>query len=367
MGAAFTAAGVLNYRGVWRPYTYLYPYLGSGMLFMGIGVVGGGLVALVVVLVRAPSGGELPEALQWILTGVGFVAVLCFAAGCFFGSTHLPRRLRPPWMTDGEGHTVPIVGGVPAGLPRWCSAVCGTPLAASRGPVLTPEAVDWLYRGWSAQGWSRFAASVRAAPLRALGMVHDAGRPAPAVVLAAQPLHSDAVPVYVVAQRMRGEDGGEAAELIVRVGPRNAVALWQDEFWPTDQWNLPDQRSWRQRLGMFVGPGKRRRVNSAYRVDFVDWRDVGAWVADFVSATGGPGAVWHLYVDGDDAFELTPGGAPGEFCNATGNSATGNSATGDSATRKTGTGNGGDTGNAMNHASLVHAVNQRIAGRLAML
>jgi hypothetical protein len=317
-GAAFTAAGVLNVRGIWRPFTSPFPFIGSGMLFMGVGILLWGLIALTAGLVMGPSGDEAPEPLQWILTAVGCAALLCFAAGVVFGYGHLPRRLRPRWMTDGEGGTVPLDGGVPAALPAWSSAVSGSGLATSRGPVLTPEAVDWLYRGWSMHWWSGFAGSEAAAPLRELGMVGDAGRPAPDVVLAAQPLHGDAVTVCAVAQRRRGGDEGEAAEMIVRAGPRHAVVLWQEEFWPTDQRGMADRRPWRQRVGDLAGPGRRRRVSTAYRVDFVDGADVGTWVAGFVAATGGPGAVWQLYLDGDQAFELATGEAPGEFRDAVG-------------------------------------------------
>lgn len=306
---------MLNYRGLWRPLNVFLPYMGSGILFMGCGMLLWGGIALVAGALTDDGGRQLAPALQWTFTAVGFAALVLFAAGAFFGYSHLPRRLRPRWMTDADGTTDPVAnGGFGVSLPRWSAAATGATLTSSRGPLLGPLAVDWLYRNWAGQGWARFGESASAAPLRALGMVDDAGRAVPEVLLASQPLQSEATTAYVVALQPDHETAEtRAAEMILRLGGRNAVVLWQEETWPTDQRNLDDDRGFRQRLGMLSGHGRRRKVNAAYRVDFVAPEAAAAWIVDFLAATRGPDAAWRIFLDRDQSLALTAGPGAGEF------------------------------------------------------
>ncbi|GHC99274.1 hypothetical protein [Zhihengliuella salsuginis] len=324
VGGAFVAAGVLTYRGAWRPLNAYFPCLGSGILFMGCGILlWGGLAVTTGTLTRGGTR-ELVSALQWVFSFAGFGAFLLFAAGVFFGCGHLPRRLRPRWMTDADGTTDPVAdGGFAVSLPRWSAAATGATLAASRGPLLAPEAVDWLHRNWSGRRWARFGATVAAAPLRALGMVDDDGRAAPEVLLASQPLQSGATTAYIVAfQPCPGAAGPRAAEMILRLGARNAVVLWQEEARQAQQGGLDDDRSLRQRLDALTGYGRRRGVDAAYRVDFVVPEAAGAWIADFLAATGGAGASWRIFLDRDQSLSLTQGGHHGEYVTGSGRTVT---------------------------------------------
>ncbi|MCO1337889.1 hypothetical protein BJH93_03135 [Kocuria polaris] len=305
----------MNYQGRWRPLNAFLPYMGSGLLFMGCGILLWGVLALATGALTDDGAQTLAPALQWTFTSVSFVALLLFAAGAFFGYGHLPRRLRPRWMTDADGTTDPVGdGGFEVSLPRWSAAVTGASLATSRGPRLGPEAVDWLYRSWSGHGWARFGASDPARPLRELGMVHDDGRARPEVVLATQPLQSDATTAYVVALGPQPDAAGtHAAEMILRLGARNAVVLWQEETWPVQQRGLDDERGFRQRLGLLSGHGRRRRINASYRVDFVAPEAAGDWLMDFVGRTAGPDASWRIFLDRDQSLSLVPGEIAGQY------------------------------------------------------
>ncbi|WP_102158205.1 hypothetical protein [Zhihengliuella halotolerans] len=312
---AFATAGVLNYRGRWRPLNAFLPYMGSGILFMGCGILLWGVLALATGALTGDGAGELAPTLQWIFTFASFAALLLFAGGAFFGYSHLPRRLRPRWMTDADGTTDPVGdGGFKVSLPRWSAAATGASLSTSRGPLLSPEAVDWLYRSWSGHGWVRFGESEAARGLRELGMVHDDGRATPEVVLATQPLQSEATTAYVVALLPGpGGPGTHAAEMILRLGARNAVVLWQEETWPVQQRGLDDERGFRQRLGLLTGHGRRRKSNAAYRVDFVAPEAAGDWLMDFVGRTSGPDASWRIFLDRDQSLSLVPGEVAGQY------------------------------------------------------
>ncbi|WP_349828629.1 hypothetical protein [Brevibacterium litoralis] len=105
-GSAFVVAGVLSYTGQWRARPLRQPYNNAGMLYMGLGALVWGVLALVMAITRLWTESRPPEAWQWILSGFMFAGALVFWFGVFFGRYGRPRFLRPPWMRaeDEDGH-----------------------------------------------------------------------------------------------------------------------------------------------------------------------------------------------------------------------------------------------------------------------
>ncbi|GAA3709487.1 hypothetical protein GCM10022377_23940 [Zhihengliuella alba] len=313
LGAAFAGLGYLNYRGVWRPWNVVFPYFGSGMLFTGAAVLLWGCVSLVTGAVSHEGRDSMASALQWTLSGLGFVALLLFAAGVWFGYGHLPRALRPRWVREGEGIAdVTTADGTSVPLPEWSAARAGTALAGSRGPILGPAAVDWLYRNWMGHGWKRFAQSAESEALRDRGMLDGDGRAVPEVHGAAMPLRRAAANLYVAVSRPIGSGpADEHRDFILRADETNGVVLWQEDWWPGDQRALTDERSVQQRLRLMATHGTRRKVNTPYRLDFIDPASTGRWAGDFLRDTEAPGAVWRAFVDGElwGTIERQPDGS----------------------------------------------------------
>ena len=207
-----------------------------------------------------------PEGTWWqtLFTALAGAGVLVFVVGGVFSYGWMPAALRPRWIRELEGLS-PITNddGSPAQLPAWTGARRGQTLARSEGPLLGAEAADLMWRNYTV----RVPMGKPGGPSQMLSefsLIASDGRATPAALLLMHPLRTPLAVVQVV--EICPSPDNTRRDLLAYLGKEgHACVAWQEAPWPLDPSQV-DNRKITAKLGLTLGPGARRKVNSPYRM-----------------------------------------------------------------------------------------------------